>query len=71
MEKCRRKSCDNGGFFKHFIRSMKIITLDFFDFDRIITLDFFEFWQIITLDNFIFHIFAAVNQEVVCITKES
>ncbi len=22
-------------------------------------------------DNFIFHIFAAVNQEVVCITKES
>ena len=50
---------------------MEIITLDFFDFRRIITLDFFDFWQIITLDFFIFYIFAAVNQEVVCITKES
>ena len=54
-----------------FYWSRKIITLDFFDFGRIITLDFFDFWQIITLDNFIFYTFAAVNQEVVCITKES
>ena len=43
MEKCGRKSRDNGGFFKHFIRSRKIITLDFFVFCRIITLDFFDF----------------------------
>ena len=65
------KSRNNGGFLTHFIGWKENITLYFFDFNKIITLDFFDFWQIITLDNFIFYIFAAVNQEVVCITKVS
>ncbi len=49
----------------------RIITLDFFIFWQIITLDFFDFSKIISLDFFIFYIFAAVNQRLVCITKES